>query len=374
MKNKLFYLIILLCCYSISYAQDDLSGIKQALNYYLDGTSYNQVETIKKAFYPGAELFLDGKDKELMVVPIEEYAGWFEKKTAGEFNGRIGQILSIERFGNIAMAKVELLIPKAQLQFIDMFILKQIKGEWKIISKTANGKPSEKHGDKVLFVVSNAAFYGDTDLKTGNSFSEIVEAYDTYVRAGFRVDLMSQEGGAVPIAYLNTSSPIQKQYIYDSDFMYAMKHTLTPSEVDAKDYGAIYYVGGGSVLFGVPDNEHIQQIAMDIYESGGVVAAVCHGTAGIVNLKDKNGDYLVAGKTISGFPEAYEKKDLPYFKTFPFLIQETIEQHGGTFKVSPRMTPHVEVSDRVVTGQNHLSTILLTEKVIAILEAKEQHR
>lgn len=48
----------------------------------------------------------------------------------------------------------------------------------------------------------------------------------------------------------------------------------------------------------------LQDIAMQVYErNGGVVSAVCHGTAGIANLKLANGQHLVPGKCISGYPE-----------------------------------------------------------------------
>ena len=37
-----------------------------------------------------------------------------------------------------------------------------------------------------------------------------------------------------------------------------------------------------------------------IYERGGVVSAVCHGPAGLVNVKLSNGSYLVTGKNSNG--------------------------------------------------------------------------
>ena len=38
---------------------------------------------------------------------------------------------------DIAMAKVEIAIPKANMVYIDLFLLKKLDGTWKIISKTA---------------------------------------------------------------------------------------------------------------------------------------------------------------------------------------------------------------------------------------------
>ena len=63
---------------------------------------------------------------------------------------------------------------------------------------------------------------------------------------------------------------------------------------------------------------------MEIYEEHqGIISSVCHGTAGIVNLKLKNGNYLVKGKRVNGYPDDYENVNAPRFKEFPFLIKKT---------------------------------------------------
>lgn len=346
-------------------AQSPEKEIEATLSNYINGTSYNRKDQIQKAFYPEAELFLDGRDGNMRVLPIDRYVNGFDEKKRDQFNGRMGRIISIDHFGNIGMAKVEILIPKAKLRFVDMFILKQIEGEWKIISKTANSEESEKTGDRILFVLSNARRRRGIDLPIGNSFKEIVDAYDVYAQAGYNIDFVSPQGGAVPIIYVTVGDSLQSEYLFDKDFMYALGHSLKPGEVNKDMYKAIYYVGGGSSMYGVPENIGIQQIATHIYEqNGGVVASVCHGTAGIVNLKTSDGKYLVDGKRVSGYPESYERQEADYFKDFPFWIQKTIEDHGGTFRHGARETAHVEVDGRLISGQNHLSCRQVSQEVI----------
>ncbi len=353
---------------SILYSQTVHDQIQATLMDYIDGTSYNYIDRIENAFHPNSDLFLDGKDGNIRIVSSEEYTSWFANKKHGNFNGRIGNILSIDHYGNIAMAKAEILIPTKGIRFVDMFILKMENDEWKIISKTANSKPTNKSGQKVLFITSNARFYGDSDIRTGNSMAELVKAHEVFDSAGYTVDFMSPSGGDIPIGYLNYKDDLQMQYLRNSDFMYAISHTKSVDEIDPKDYQAVYFVGGGSAMFDVPENQQINKLAMSIYEDyGGVISAVCHGTAGIVHLKTQNGEYLVHGKTVSGYPDEYEHKDRPYFKTFPFLIGETITSRGGNFQYSPRETIHVESDSRLVTGQNHLSAQRVARRVVEIL-------
>ncbi len=84
--------------------------------------------------------------------------------------------------------------------------------------------------------------------------------------------------------------------------------------------------------------------------------------------KTRDGNYLVKGKTVSGWPEAYESKDALYFKQFPFLIQQTIESRGGKFTYAGKDDVHVEVDGRVVTGQNFNSSEAVAKKIIELIE------
>ncbi|MEL6811148.1 MAG: nuclear transport factor 2 family protein [Bacteroidota bacterium] len=366
MKSKIL-LLIAVFTFQWCLGQSDKELVQQTLQNYMDGSSYNNKEQLSSAFADNATLYLTVRG-EFKMLTAQEYVSWF-KGTPGEFNGRVAKLLSIELDNDIATAKAEILIPRIKARFIDLFLLKKEAGHWKIISKTASRQESDKHGDRVLFVLSNAHFYGDTDLNNGNSFYEIVKAYVAFNEGGYNVDFVSPEGGAVPIAYINTSDDTSKTYLYDEDLMYALKYTMSPSEVDPSAYKAIQFIGGGASMFGVPENKAIQQIAMDIYEKHkGIVSSVCHGTSGIVYLKTSNGKYLVDGKRVSGYPDAYENKERPFYATFPFKITQTIEKHGGIFKHGPRNTAYVEVDGRLVTGQNWLSSVPVAEKIIELLQ------
>lgn len=358
-------------CFQFANAQSSRIEVEKTLMNYLNGSSYNQIEQLRSAFADDATLYLKGKNNQLRIVSPETYVGWFKKATPGKFNGRIGRILTIDIQGDIATAKAEILFTTRGTRYVDLFLLNKKEDGWKIISKTATGNETIKKGKKVVFFVSNAHYYGDTKLATGNSYSEIVNAYDEFIKAGYTVDFVSPQGGAISLAYINTSDVLGKKYLYDDAFMYLLKHTKKPSEVKAQEYKAVYYVGGGSAMFDVPVDKGIQKIAMEIYEKhNGIISAVCHGTAGIVNLKTVEGEYLVKGKIVNGYPEDYENKSRPHFKTFPFLIKKTIEERGGKFVFSERNAEHVQVDGRLVTGQNYVSSKAVALKIIAMIEGR----
>ncbi len=372
MKHFLLLIGFLVFATSI-IAQTDEVQIKNTVLNYINGTSYNRAKLIEKAFYDDANLYLENKNSSLWIVPAKEYISWYKNKKEGEFTGRIGNIISIDNFKNIATAKAEIIIPEKGQRYIDLFLLKKIERKWKIISKSAGGEESNLNGDRILFIVSNAHFYGNSKLPTGNSFSEIVNAYNTFANAGYTVDFVSPNGGSIPLGYISTSDTLQKKYLYNHDFMYALKNTKNPKEIIAKNYKAVHYVGGGSAMYGVPENKDIQKISMTIYEEyNGIISSVCHGTAGITNLKTKDGNYLYKNKIVNGYPDSFEKKEAEYFKHFPFLIQKTIEERGGIFKFSPRNSSHVEVQGNLITGQNYLSSRDVALKIIENLSNRKK--
>ncbi|MEL6305317.1 MAG: type 1 glutamine amidotransferase domain-containing protein [Bacteroidota bacterium] len=228
---------------------------------------------------------------------------------------------------------------------------------------------TDESKDKVLFVVSNQHTYGASHINAANHFSEIVLAYDEFKKAGYQIDFVSPEGGAIPIGYLNTSDPLEKQYLYDFEFMKLLKTTKSPNEIDASTYRAIYYGGGGAAMFGVPENETIQRIAMSIYEeNNGVVSAICHGAAGLVNLKLKSGEYLYAGKKVNGFPDLFERMDAAYYQEFPFSIEQTLMERGGDYSYSEQgWDNYFVVDDRLITGQDPTAAASVAQKVIEAL-------
>ncbi len=224
----------------------------------------------------------------------------------------------------------------------------------------------------ILFIVSNQHTYGNTAMNTANHFAEIVLAYDVFVRNGYHVDFVSPEGGAIPIGYLQTSDTIQKRYLFDADFMNKLKTTRLASDIDPKQYQAVYYGGGGAAMFGVPEDKAIQDISRTVYENKGVVSAICHGTAGIAHLKTSDGNYIYAGKRVNGFPDIFENKDAAYYKTFPFSIEELIKERGGNFSYSKEgWDDYYLVDGRLITGQDPTASASVAAEVIKALEQPE---
>ena len=110
--------------------------IKKTLQNYINGSSYNSPQLLKSAFTADATLYLTGKKGFNRYTP-EEYSNFFKNKEKGAFNGRKGEIIQVERTKDIATAKVKISNPQYGWVYVDLFLLKKIENNWKIISKTA---------------------------------------------------------------------------------------------------------------------------------------------------------------------------------------------------------------------------------------------
>merc|ERR1712173_19097 len=122
-------------------------------------------------------------------------------------------------------------------------------------------------------------------------------------------------------------------------------------------------------MWDFPDCEAQNKAAAAIYEAGGIVSAVCHGPAGLVNVKLSSGEYLVAGKKVTGFTN---DEELAAGKTevMPFRMETLLKDRGAKFQCAKNWACNVEVSDRLITGQNPASASATAQ---AVIEALEQH-
>lgn len=223
---------------------------------------------------------------------------------------------------------------------------------------------------RILFVVSNALHYGQSEIPASNHFSELVYPYDVLSKAGYQIDIVSPEGGPVPIGYFDSSEKLIMQYMYDCAFMSKLSATLMPEEVNASSYSAIYYNGGGSAMFGIAENEAINEIAMIIYEKNeGIISAVCHGSFGIANLQKADGSYLIAGKKVNGFPDIFENKTANYFKEFSNSVEGILTERGALFNYSEKgWDGYYQVDGRLITGQDPSSAAQVAKLIIEVLE------
>ncbi|HEM5172039.1 TPA: type 1 glutamine amidotransferase domain-containing protein [Streptococcus suis] len=222
---------------------------------------------------------------------------------------------------------------------------------------------------KALIVLTNTEQYGEHERLTGLWISELTHFYDELVKAGYEADFVSPKGGYVPLDphSLTMMDDVDRTYYKNADFRNrALGQTLRPEEVKATDYELIYYTGGHGVMWDFPESMEIAELASQIYQNGGLVTAVCHGVAGLLPIKDENGQALIAGKVVTGFTNQEEELN-GTADLVPFLTETALREKGAKVEIGTAFTPVVRQDDRILTGQNPQSARTLGQTVVSML-------
>lgn len=225
-----------------------------------------------------------------------------------------------------------------------------------------NAQKEIEKPSKILFVLTSHALKGDTGDSTGFYLSEAAHPWHI-LKDHYEIDFVSPQGGKAPVDGMKLEDPINKAFWENDSIQYKINHTLQPEEINPDDYIAIHYVGGHGAMWDFPDNSELAHIAADIYENGGVVSAVCHGPAGLLNIRLSNTQYLIKGKEVTGFTNE-EEAAVALTDVVPFLLEKQLKNRKARFSEAEKFTPHVVIDQRVITGQNPQSAKGVGEAVL----------
>ncbi len=198
---------------------------------------------------------------------------------------------------------------------------------------------------KVLIVLTSHDTLGETGKETGFYLPEVTHPLDAFTRAGLTIDFVSPKGGKAPMVGVDLEDPLNQAFLEDSEQVTRVENTLHPAQIDPAEYSAIFYAGGHGTMWDFADNQELAAIAAAIYEAGGVVGAVCHGPAALVNLKLSDGEYLVANKTVAAFTNE-EEAAVGLTDIVPFLLESKLIERGANFTKVANFQAHVVASAR----------------------------
>ncbi|WP_328469552.1 type 1 glutamine amidotransferase domain-containing protein [Actinoplanes sp. NBC_00393] len=203
---------------------------------------------------------------------------------------------------------------------------------------------------------------------TGFYLPEAAHPWQVFTDAGYKVDLVSVAGGEPPVDGVDLSDPVQRAFTEDTTVQEKLKNTPRFADVEQADYDAVLFAGGHGAMWDFPSDPDLAAFARDLYERGGVVAAVCHGPAALIGITLSDGTPLVAGKNVAGFTDS-EENAVGLTEVVPFLLQSRLEGLGAKHTGAADWQPHVVTDGRLVTGQNPASSTGVAEAVLKVLKS-----
>jgi|SRR5882724_11927761 len=137
MKRFLNASICLILCAAFVLAQTTKSSgedvaVRSVVESYLHGLKFNDVESLKKAFWPDAKLFFVKWDGTLGQLTQEQWYKGFEGSAGKEEKGDL-RITAVDITDNAASVKVQEDYPTSI--YFDYLSLLRLNGEWRIVNK-----------------------------------------------------------------------------------------------------------------------------------------------------------------------------------------------------------------------------------------------
>lgn len=227
--------------------------------------------------------------------------------------------------------------------------------------------------NRILIVVTNVGEYEKVGFRTGLWLSELTHFWDVAEQAGFRIEIASPAGGYVPIDpeslmlqemghMVGIEGKVHKHYA-DRAFMNRLVDTMPVADADPAAFDAIYLTGGHGVCFDFPKSEALAKVTAAFYELGKIVSAVCHGPAGLLEVRLSGGDYLINGKNVTGFSwkeEQLAKRE----QAVPYSLEEELKKRGARYgKSGIPFKSYVVEDGLLITGQNPASAAAVGEAV-----------
>ena len=134
MSRALAFGIFLACAAAVRAAEPpaDATAVRETVESYLHGLKFNDVDSLRKAFYPEARLYFRKKDGTLGQVTQEQWYEGFRKNAGKEEAGDL-RIAAVDVTGSAAAVKVIEVYPGST--YTDYLNLLKLGEEWKIVNK-----------------------------------------------------------------------------------------------------------------------------------------------------------------------------------------------------------------------------------------------
>ena len=239
---------------------------------------------------------------------------------------------------------------------------------------------------RVAIVIANRALSTTAGGPVGFWWSELTHPYFLLSEAGYEVEIFSPAGGPCEADALSdprdssgysSSDLITLGFIATPSLLQLVGDTKAVSDLKTERFDAIIVAGGQAPMFTFETAGALHQKFVNFYESGKLACALCHGVAILRYAKLSNGEYLVKGKTVTGFANVEEDFSdnavwdmnlLPRGKhLMPWRIEDELTELGANFIQNGLWRGFAVRDGNLLTGQQNFSGVEIANLLIESL-------
>ena len=204
-----------------------------------------------------------------------------------------------------------------------------------------------------LFIVSEEGYWAE----------ECIDPLTTLTEAGVDIDVATPSGNP-PVVDERSLDPedigeeeaAELREIHETD---ERLNDPTPlAATDPADYDAVVFPGGHGAEWDITQDKHARAALRTAVEGeDGVALVVCHTVGILAFTRDAEGEFLVEGRDVTGFPNAWEEgivdeNDLlPDGRKLPYWVEDEVKAAGANWDAELDADTSVTVDGDLLTGR-----------------------
>lgn len=147
------------------------------------------------------------------------------------------------------------------------------------------------------------------------------------------------------------------------------------SRVQADDFDAVVFPGGHGTEWDINQDTHARRLLRTAVDgSAGTALVVCHAVGLLAFTRDADGDFLVAGRSVTGFPNAWEEgivddEDImPDGRKLPYWVEDEVRAAGAEWDAELDSDTSVTVDGDLITARGPGSSSAAARTLLGELE------
>lgn len=215
----------------------------------------------------------------------------------------------------------------------------------------------------VLFVVSEEGYWGE----------ECIEPLTTLDERGAEITVATPTGEppvvderSVDPESVGAETADWVLNVHESDERLNDPEPL--AAVDAGDYDAVVFPGGHGTAWDVNQDRDARRLLREsVAGDEGKALVVCHAVGILAFTRDADGEFLVAERSVTGFPNAWEEgivdehDRLPDGRKLPYWVEDEVVAAGAEWDAELDADASVTVDGDLVTARGPESSAAAAE-------------
>lgn len=230
----------------------------------------------------------------------------------------------------------------------------------------------------VLMVVANPGVNAAHGWPVGFWAAELFHPYYEFKKRRYDVTIASPEGGALKLDQLSDPRDASRWSAEDilslgalnsPDVLALIESTPALRDLEFDRYDALVLVGGQGPMFQFRDHDDVKRAVRAFFDGEKPVAAMCHGLAGLLDVKLSDGSYLVDGRTVTGFANVEEDfvDEAAGVTVMPYRIEDELRVRGANYIQAGLFKAFAVRDHNLITGQQQYSGEQVADLMIAAL-------